>query len=311
MIFLILILLVLILIVLGGAFYVYRVAFYSKYGEQGDEYAIPSSDQYDPHKKEMISLIDKVFEREYEDVYIKSFDGLMLHARYYHIKDGAPLDIGLHGYRATAIRDFCVGANASFARGHNMLLIDERGLGKSQGNTITMGIKERKDALSWVNYAIDRFGKDVKIVLYGVSMGATSVVMSTSLDLPDNVKGVIADCPYNSPVDIILHVAKKTINLPRFFVLSLAVTAAAVYGHFNLLETTCEKSVKKTRVPVLVIHGEDDRYVPCYMSEAIKNSNPEMVSRYTFPKAGHGISYFADKKRYSDLVEEFFEECCK
>ena len=311
MVVVLLVLLLLSVAILIASYYVYRIAFYSNKDGQGDEYAIPSSDQYDPHKKEMIYLIDKVFEKECEDVYVRSFDGLMLHARYYHIKDGAPVDIGFHGYRATAIRDFCVGANASFARGHNMLLVDERGLGKSDGSTITMGIKEHKDALCWVNYIVDRFGDDIKIVLYGVSMGAASVVMATGLRLPDNVKGVIADCPYNSPVDIILHVAKKTMNLPRFVVLSLSVIAARIYGGFNLLETTCDKAVRKAKIPVLVIHGEDDRYVPCCMSEAIEKANPDMVKRYTFPNAGHGISYFADKKRYSDLVEEFFDDCCK
>lgn len=311
MIVFLIVLLVLMLILLCGVYYVYRVAFYSRKKGYDDVYAIPQSDQYDPHKEEMLELVHKMVEREFESVYITSFDGLRLFGRYYHVRDGAPIDIGFHGYRATALRDFCVGGNASFERGHNLLLIDERGQGKSQGSTITMGIKEHKDVLSWVNYLVKRFGDDTKIVLYGVSMGAASVVMSTSLDLPKNVKGVIADCPYSSPKDIILYVAQHSMKVPKIIALPFAILAARIFGGFNLFETTCKDAVKKSEIPILLIHGEDDRYVPCYMSEEIENANKERVTRYTFPDAGHGISYFSDKTRYSKLTEEFFEKCCE
>ncbi len=311
MLILFIVLFILVLVVFGAAYYVYRVAFYSRKKGQDDVYAIPQSDQYDPHKDEMLALIDKIVAKEYEDVYVTSFDGLRLYGRYYHVKDGAPLDIGFHGYRATALRDFCVGGNASFERGHNLLLIDERGQGKSQGKTITMGVKERIDVKTWVDFAVRRFGDDIKIVLYGISMGAASVVMATSLDLQKNVKGVIADCPYSSPVDIILYVAKNSMKVPKAVALPLAYIAARVFGGFNLLEITCKDAVKKSQVPVLLIHGEDDRYVPCYMSEEIKEANSEKVSRHTFKNAGHGISYFADKRRYCELTEEFFTKCCE
>lgn len=303
--------LILLVLLLCGLYYVYRMAFYSRLKGYDDVFSIPQSDQYDPHKEEMLQLVHEIVDREYESVYITSFDGLRLFGRYYHVKDNAPIDIGFHGYRATALRDFCVGSKASFERGHNLLLIDERGQGKSAGKTITMGIKEHKDVLSWVNYVVKRFGKDTKIVLYGISMGATSVVMSTSLDLPENVKGVIADSPYSSPKDIVLHVAQNSKKIPKCVALPFVVLAARIFGGFDLLYTTCKDAVVKSKVPILLIHGEDDRYVPCYMSEEIEKANKELVSRHTFENAGHGISYFADKERYSNLTEEFFRKCCE
>ncbi|MBQ7133498.1 MAG: alpha/beta hydrolase [Ruminococcus sp.] len=297
--------------VLCAAYYVYRVAFYSRKKGQDDIYNIPAGEQYQPHKSDMLSLIDKIVEREYVDVYTTSFDGLKLHGRYYHVKDGAPLNIGFHGYRATALRDFCVGANESLKRGHNLLLIDQRGQGGSEGHTITMGIKEHRDVLSWVEFANEKFGSDTKIILYGVSMGAASVVMSTALDLPQNVSGVIADCPYNAPKDILLSVAKQDMGISKKLAYPFIWLAARIFGGFDVNAITCKDAVKNSKIPVLILHGEDDRYVPCEMSEEIQHANEDKVERYTFPLAGHGISFFSDKERYREITEEFFERCSK
>lgn len=299
-----------VLAVLIVCYYVYRVAFYSRKKGQDDVRKIPDGEQYEPHRERMLNLIDKLLLREYEDVYITSFDGLKLHGRYYHYKDGAPLNIGFHGYRATSIRDFCVGANESLKRGHNLILIDQRGQGKSEGNTITMGVKEHRDVLSWTQYAVERFGNDVKIVIYGVSMGAASVVMATSLDLPKNVKGVIADCPYNAPKDIILSVCDKDMGINPKIAYPFVYLAAKIFGRFDINAITCEQAVKKSKIPVMILHGEDDRYVPCEMSEEIQRANADKVTRYTFKDAGHGLSFLVDTERYRDLTEPFYKKLC-
>ncbi len=293
------------------AYYVYRVAFYSHKKGFDDVYKIPDGEQYEPHKERMLKLIDELLGRDYEDVYVTSFDGLKLHGRYYHCKDGAPLNIGFHGYRATAIRDFCVGASESLKRGHNLILIDQRGQGKSEGNTITMGVKEHRDVLSWTQYAVERFGDDVKIVIYGVSMGAASVVMATSLDLPPNVKGVIADCPYNAPKDIILSVAKNDMGISKGIAYPFVWLAARVFGRFDINAVTCAEAVKNAKIPIMIIHGEDDRYVPCDMSDEILKANPELITRYTFPSAGHGLSFLVDTKRYREITEPFYKQLCE
>lgn len=301
--------LLLIVAVLVAVYYVYRVAFYSRKKGQDDVYAVPVGEQYEPHKSEIVELIDKLSQIEYKDVYTTSFDGLRLHGRYYHVKDGAPLNIGFHGYRATSLRDFCVGANESLKRGHNILLIDQRGQGKSEGKTITMGVKEHRDVLSWVEFANAHFGEDTKIILYGVSMGAASVLMSTALPLPENVTGVIADCPYNAPKDILLNVCQKDMGINPKIAYPFIWLAGRLFGNFDINAVSCESAVTNSKIPVLILHGEDDRYVPCYMSEEIERANKKLVTRYTFPNAGHGISFFSDKERYRKITEAFFEEC--
>lgn len=305
MILFLILLCLIVAILLGGGYYAYRVGFYSpKKGRN----KIPefTSAKYDPYRKEIDRGFRQLSDRPCEEVSIQSFDGLTLFGRYYHVKDGAPLDIGFHGYRSSAMADFIGGNELSFAMGHNLLLVDERAHGKSEGRTIAFGIQERWDVVSWANYAVSRFGADTKIFLYGVSMGAATVLMASELDLPENVKGIIADCPYSSPKAIIRKVSKET-PLPVWLAWLFAKVGARVYGGFDIQETDAVRAVKNANIPILLIHGEADGFVPCEMSEEVYNANTENVQRHTFPGADHGISYLVDTPRYRQVVTEFME----
>ena len=295
---------VLLAVVFGGAYYAYRTAFFSP---ANDRDRIPSTNgaQYDPYRAEMKRVFDLLRDRECEFVTIQSHDGLTLSARYYHTAVGAPLDIGFHGYRSSCMTDFSGGSELSINLGHNVLLVDQRAHGKSEGRTITFGIKERRDVLSWIDYALDRFGSDVKITLYGVSMGAATVLMASGLDLPENVKGIIADCPYSSPRDIICKVAGQ-MGLPKWLAWPFVKLGAKVYGGFDVDEMDAARAVKDAKVPILIIHGESDGFVPCEMSDIVAE-NPEFVTRHTFPGADHGISYLVDGERYKKLVTEYMQ----
>ena len=294
-------------VILGGSYYAYRIAFYSPLKNR-DQVIKPKDPQYDPYREEMGRIFHQLNNRPCEFVSILSHDGLKLSGRYYHVKDGAPLDIGFHGYRSHPITDFSGGTELSFQMEHNVLLIDERAHGRSEGKTITFGILERRDLLDWVNYAIRRFGDDLKILLYGVSMGGATVLMAADSDFPKNVKGIIADCPFASPIEIILDVGRKTMPyFPSWLVRPFAILGARIYGGFDLLETDAVRVVKNTRIPILIIHGEDDRYVPCEMSNIV-SVNPSMVERHTFPGAAHGISYLVDTPRYHKIVKAFIQK---
>jgi len=294
------------IVILAGSYYAYRIAFFSP-PENRDQVVNPRDSQYDPYREEMRRIFHQLNDRPFEWVSIVSQDGLKLSGRYYHVKDGAPLDFGFHGYRSHPITDFSGGAELSFQMGHNVLLIDERAHGKSEGRTIAFGILERQDLLDWVNYAVSRFGREVPILLYGVSMGGATVLMASDLELPENVKGIIADCPYAKPMEVILHVGQKT-AFPNWLIRPFAILGARIYGGFDLLETDAVRAVENTTVPVLIIHGEDDRYVPCSMSQAVAEANPKMVRRFTFPGAAHGISYLVDTSRYHRIVKEFIAD---
>ena len=293
---------------LGGAYYAYRVAFYSPRKDRGKSTPIVG-EGYDPYREEMRQIHRRLCDRPCEYVTVVSHDGLTLSGRYYHIKDGAPLDIGFHGYRSSCIRDFSGGSALSFQLEHNLLLVDQRAHGNSEGRTIAFGIQERQDLLAWVSYALERFGPETKILLYGISMGGATVLMASELDLPENVKGIIADCPYSSPLEIILHVGKK-MPFPSWLIRPFAILGAKIFGGFDLTETTAADAVSHAKIPILIIHGDADSFVPSHMSD-LMHRNPKMVTRYTFPGADHGISYLVDTDRYSRIVAEFIEKVLK
>lgn len=296
---------ILLAVVLGGAYYSYRIAFYSP---QKDREIIPEikGEQYEVHKTALRDMFYNLKNRPCEFVTVHTDDGLTLSGRYYHTNDNAPLAICFHGYRSCWLTDFCGGSDIAFQMGQNILLVDQRAHGKSEGRTITFGIKERLDLLCWVNYAIKRFGSDVKILLYGVSMGGATVLMASGLDLPENVKGIVADCPYSSPLDIILEVGRQQ-GYPPKLIRPFVILGAKIYGGFDVLETSGEEAVKYAQIPIMIIHGEDDKFVPPAMSEKIRQANPERIIRFTFPGAGHVLSYMVDTPRYRKIVKEFME----
>ena len=290
------------------AYYCYRRIFYAAPKKKNGPIKLPSGEQYEVNRDKMLSLIDEMRAIPFETVYITSFDGLNLAGRYYHVKDGAPVHIQFHGYKGWAYRDFCGGNKLARERGCNTLVVDQRAHGMSEGNTISMGINERFDCLSWINYICERFGRDVKIVISGVSMGATTVLMAAGLGLPENVIGIIADCPYSSPKEIIMKVCSD-MKLPERLMYPFVRLGAKLYGHFDLEVADAAEAVCHAKVPILLIHGEDDRFVPCSMSQKIferfkeANLDGNMLLE-TFPGAGHGISFMEDEVRYGRIIDK-------
>lgn len=293
---------------LGFAYYAYRTAFYHSERAKRTEPRFSRGEQYLPLHEQMRAMVRDLKDDPCEEISIRAQDGKTLFARYYHVADGAPLQIQAHGYRSWSIHDFSGGNRMAREMGHNVLLVDQRSHGKSEGNVITFGLLERYDLLAWVNYAVERFGKETPIFLSGISMGAATVLMCSALELPESVVGVIADCPYSSPKEIIQKVCRDR-GLPPGLAYPFLRLGARLYGGFCLSEEGPITAVRNAKVPVLVIHGEDDRFVPCDMSRRIREASPSGVLLETFPGAGHGISYLVDTERYRRLTESFVRFC--
>ena len=299
-------LLILTVTILGGSYYAYRIAFHAP-EENRNQMPSVEGPLYDACRPRIREMYEALSSRSFEPVTIRSRDGLTLYARYYHTANGAPLDICCHGYKSHPFTDFSGGAGLCFSMEHNVLLIDQRGHHHSGGKSITFGIQERWDVLSWVKYAADRFGPDVKITLFGVSMGAATVLMAAGLPLPAQVKGIAADCPYAKPEDIILKVGKK-MHYPPILIRPFLHMGAWIFGGFHLGQTDCIRSVRNAKVPILIMHGESDTLVPCLMSAQIQQANPALIRAHTFPGADHAVSFLMDEARYSRIVREFAKE---
>lgn len=286
--------------------YGYKLAFYYEDPRHGP-YAYGEDSQTAACKDVLDDAIREFADAPFEPVSIPSHDGLTLTGKYYHVAEGAPLQILCHGYKGNAIRDFCGSWRIAKELGHNVLLIDQRCHGDSEGHTITFGIQERKDVLGWIRYANGRFG-DVPIVLGGVSMGAATVLMVSGMDLPGNVKAVIADCPYDAPANIIKKVLGKDMGMPVKLVYPLIRFGGMVYGRFNLNADSPLAAVQKAKVPILLIHGDDDRFVPYEMSCNLHAAAPKAISFHTIPGAGHALNYAAAPEEFAQIVTEFLRK---
>lgn len=304
----IIILIISIALFLGLTYFVYFLAFHvtnkTKAKDAGEEFVLPPGKTYEPFHEQMIEGMKMMRALPYKDIYIKSFDGLKLHGQYYEYTPGAPIELMFHGYRGSAERDLCIGIQRCFALERNVLIVDQRASRKSDGNTITFGINESRDCLSWINYIITHLGSDIKIILTGISMGAATVMIASGMELPKNVVGGLADCGYTSAKEIIQKVVKD-IHLPPKIMYPIIKLSAKIWGHFNLEEFSPMESMKKCKIPMIFIHGETDGFVPCEMSVRCHEACTMPKVLYTVPGAGHGLSYMIDKEGYIKTLDEF------
>ncbi|MBQ7320885.1 MAG: alpha/beta hydrolase [Clostridia bacterium] len=272
-----------------------------------EEYAIPDGEIYEVHREAMIRWTKMIRTMPHENVSIRSYDGLTLRGRYYEYQPGAPLELLFHGYRGTGERDLSGGVERCFALGRNALIVDHRAAGTSDGHVITFGIKERRDCLDWIAFALKRFGADTKIILTGISMGAATVMMAMGEKLPPNVVCVLADCGYSSPKEIIQKVIRD-MKLPQFLYPFIRL-GARLYGGFDLEETSPMEAVAKCRVPLILIHGDADDFVPCEMSRRLYEACASTKKFVAIPGAGHGLAFPVNQEMYLTALADFQKEC--
>lgn len=288
------------------AYICYRMAFLAKPRKPlGDQIEIPEGEIYEPFREAMEKWAREVRAMPSEAVSITSFDGLTLTGKFYEYAPGAPIELMFHGYRGSAERDLPGGVQRCFKLGRSVLMVDQRCSGNSQGHTITFGIYEHRDCLKWVDFMVDHFGPDVKIILTGISMGASTVLMAADKPLPENVIGILADCGFSSPKEIIQKVIAQ-MGLPVGLAYPFVKLGARLYGHFDLESGSPIEAVKHARVPVIFFHGEDDDFVPCDMSRAMFAVCSSKKRLVTVPGAGHGLSYPIAPEVYLQALRSFF-----
>lgn len=303
------IVLLLIILTLLISYICFYMAFYvpKRKEKNPEEYPIPEGEIYEPFRETMVGWMKEVRKLPHEEFSIKSFDGLTLRGKYYEYAPGAPIELMLHGYRGDAERDLCGGVQRCFALQRSALIVDQRSCGNSEGNVITFGIKEHRDCLDWVDFMVKHFGPDVKIILTGISMGASTVIIAAENPLPPNVVGVLADCGFTSAQEIIKKVIHQ-MKLPVAPVYPFVKLGAKIYGHFDLEERSAIEAAPKCTVPLILFHGENDDFVPCEMSRANYEACTSRKKILTIPGAGHGLSYPVSPNAYLDALREFFGE---
>ena len=305
----VLVLAVLIVLFLLASLIAYFKCFYNNLKGSDELVEELNTEQFKPFLPKMKELINEAYNVPYtEDVTIKSYDGLNLHGRFYKCEGSNKYSIMFHGYKGEARRDFSGGVRENLTLGLNLYLVDQRGHGESDGRTITFGVKERRDLISWLEYVIQKHGENIQILLEGISMGAATVLFAANYDFPSCVKGIFADSPYTSPKDITMKVATQDMHIPKPIAYALLSSSAFLYAHFRFNSINALDTVKNSKLPILIIHGTEDLYVPHEMSEEIQKANPDKIELLEISGAGHAIPFIVDKETYMKTFLNFLDK---
>ena len=241
----------------------------------------------------------------HKDVYIQSKDNLKLHATFFPQGDKKKVVIAFHGYTSQGMSDYIGLSDYYMKNGYSMLLPDARAHGQSEGEYVGFGCLDRWDALEWICWAIRECGNDVKIILHGTSMGGATVLMTSALKLPQQVKGVVSDCAFTSPKEVFTHVLHNMYHLPAFPVIQLSNIVNKRNAGYGMDECNAAREIKKTRIPVLMIHGDADTFVPVSMCHEIYNNCIAPKKKLIVKGASHAESYYKDTVAYEEALDVF------
>ncbi len=293
--------LTLVLILLLAGYVVFSIACWRRVGKvmgSGAPNLAPYQEQMDAGRNWFLS-------QHPEKVEIVSYDGLKLRGLYVSHPEAKGTIILMHGYRMDGYTDFTCIYKHYYDLGYSLLNVFQRAHVESEGDYITFGIKERFDCRDWCLYISDRFGPEHKIILDGLSMGAATVLMAAGLALPENVRGIIADCGFTSPWDQIAHLMKAKYHLPVHPLLDVTDLWARIMASFSLKEYSTIEAMKTNRTPILFLHGEADEFVPTVFSIRAYEACTAPKKILTVPGAAHGVSYLVDPEACDKALDEF------
>lgn len=266
---------------------------------------VETSSYLKPYIEKLRPGIDFIDNHPFEEVSILSFDGLKLYGRYYTNNSDKTV-ILVHGYRSNGKHDFSGALKFYYDYGFNVLLIDQRSHGKSEGKLITFGVKESFDVRDWAEFLNKKYNPKY-IVLSGVSMGGGTVVFALKRGLPQNVKCVIADCGFTSPEAIIRKVGYDRFKINAKFYMPFLNAMTHIFGGFSIYETTPD-ALKNNKIPIVFIHGEKDNFVPVEMSRESLKAAGKYGSGIFVKEADHGLSYLVETERVTREITAFLEK---
>ena len=243
-----------------------------------------------------------------ETVEITSADGLRLVGHWYPAKEPKRILVAMHGWRSTWSRDFAMIAPFWHNSGCSVLFAEQRGQGKSDGDYMGFGMLERHDCLNWIDWVNENNKDALPVYLVGLSMGATTVLMASSLELPDNVHGIMADCGFTSAYDIWKHVVEENLHLHYGLYASAADDLCKKKIHMGSRDCSTVDSLQQCHVPVLFIHGTDDSFVPIRMTYDNYKACAAPKKLLIVPGAEHALSYCVERALYEKASLDFWQE---
>lgn len=241
-----------------------------------------------------------------ESIELKSKDGLTLRGVFVEkLKENKRVIIIVHGYTA-AYSWSTQFINMFLKEGFNVLLVDQRSHGSSDGKYATYGYYEKYDLDLWVSWVRERVGEDAVIGLHGQSMGGGTVLEYAAIN--KFVKFIIADCPYSDMKRLMKHQFEKLNHIPMFPFFSTVNLIIMMKAKFSMKNVNPLKAMQDKDIPIMFIHGSNDNFVPTYMSEEMYKAKKGAKRLLIIEGAVHGNAYGTNKELYEREVHDFLKD---
>lgn len=258
-------------------------------------------------KAKVRELSEKLKNSDLETVTITARDGEKLVGHWHHKDTDKRVIIAMHGWRSSWAHDFGTIADFWQDNGSSVLYVEQRGQGESGGEYMGFGMIERYDCLDWIDLVNDRMNDSMPIYLAGISMGASTVLMTGGFDLPNNVCGIMADCGFTSAHAIWKHVVEGNTHFSYDSRSKVVDDLCKKKIQVGSQDYTTLDAMKECDVPVLFIHGTDDTFVPVEMTYENYKACASSKMLFVVPGATHAMSYVVDKEGYEKTVKQFWE----
>jgi hypothetical protein len=247
-------------------------------------------------------------EQKLRTVSITGRDGVELEGYLLEHPNPRRVVIMFHGWHGSWDKDGDLLAKGLYGKKSTILLVEQRAHGHSGGKYIGFGILERYDCLKWIDYINDSI-KNIPIYLSGVSMGASTVLMASGMNLPKRVKGIIADCGFTTPYDMVMLSAKKFINIKSNTrkVVDAVNDMVRKKAGYDLKEYSTLEAMKKCKVPIFFAHGTGDDFVPCTMTVRNYVTCRSRKKLFIGKGSAHTECFKSEPQRYMDELTLFFQ----
>lgn len=220
------------------------------------------------------------------------------------------LAIIVHGYGAD-YREMQLYTKYFVEKNYNILAVENRAHGNSEGKMIGMGWLDRLDLIQWINLMLEK-NPNYQIVLMGLSMGASTVCMASGEKLPKNVKAIISDCAYANAFEEFRYVFNHRTHLPAFPLLNIFNLYTKSVYKFDMKKADASVQVKKSKTPILFIHGDKDSFVPTENVQKLYAAAPEGLKQiYIAKDAEHAMSYPSNEIEYERQLNLFLKNYIK
>lgn len=256
--------------------------------------------------KTALSMSKTLEDKPHERVELEGRDGTRLVGHWFGCDDAERVIIAMHGWRSTWAWDFGSVADFWFENKCSVLFAEQRGQGESGGDYMGFGMVERYDCLDWINWVCNRTDNALPIYLAGISMGATTVLMASGLDLPDNVHGIVADCGFTSAKAIWKHVCEDNMHLSYSVRQKVIDDLCRQRIQYRSDDYSTLDAMKDNTIPIFFVHGADDTFVPVTMTYENYKACRAPKELLIVPGAEHGLSYFVEREKYEASIKDFW-----